>query len=346
MTRSKIYCTARLADTQFTGQEQKFTFYAIDDSTMMLNYSCKFIFTQCAEFLFRKAINKTMIRILTNSSSPSQNEENIKKYRGGEWEWRCRKRRGCSPGGWRSCPTCWSCWCRCPRWPSSASWSPPPRRSPWCSRGTRSRRGTSRAAGRGACARRNWRAATSLALTHNWPLLSTWCLLPSEPRYLFIFVHFNVLRSSYYTCLELEQEHFMSITGSVSRVSSHTFVIHNVDIYQHQPQWMLTAVLMLTVSELTVDCWPGRDDTAAVSEPRRSLHHRAEPSRRTAALPRSPSGRSCAHRRQPRRACTLGQSAPREAEQQWSWSSFLSRSDFWKHVIYNLVPMRCAENML
>ena len=81
MTRSKIYCTARLADTQFTGQEQKFTFYAIDDSTMMLNYSCKFIFTQCAEFLFRKAINKTMIRILTNSSSPSQNEENMKKYR-------------------------------------------------------------------------------------------------------------------------------------------------------------------------------------------------------------------------------------------------------------------------
>ena len=81
MTRSKIYCTARLADTQFTGQEQKFTFYAIDDSTMMLNYSCKFIFTQCAEFLFRKAINKTMIRILTNSSSSSQNEENMKKYR-------------------------------------------------------------------------------------------------------------------------------------------------------------------------------------------------------------------------------------------------------------------------
>ena len=81
MTRSKIYCTARLADTQFTGQEQKFTFYAIDDSTMMLNYSCKFIFTQCAEFLFRKAINKTMIRILTNSSSPSQNEENMMKYR-------------------------------------------------------------------------------------------------------------------------------------------------------------------------------------------------------------------------------------------------------------------------
>ena len=102
-----LRCSAggwRTHHTQFTGREQKFTFYAIDDSTMMLNYSCKFIFTQCAEFLFRKAINKTMIRILTNSSSPSQNEENMKKYRrvrmGG------RKRSGCSPGGWPSCRTC------------------------------------------------------------------------------------------------------------------------------------------------------------------------------------------------------------------------------------------------